>query len=121
MDLDQEFYPDRLVYGTAERPEAVHDLERWVKGGTFHRYGQPAHEHEEYDRTIDASLRFTGELVDGWMRWRVEYRRFGVPHIDGWGMSGGYSHPADAAYGALHLIEEHERQEWLERLVIGIA
>jgi hypothetical protein len=102
VDLDQELYPDRLTYGVGERPEALDDLALWVRGGTFHRYGQPAHEHEEYDRTVDASLRFTGELVDGRMRWRVEYRRFGVPHIDGWGMSGGYAPGRRRIWGAAH-------------------
>jgi hypothetical protein len=121
VDLAEELYPDRSLYRSGERPEAIDDLQMWVKGGTFHKYGQPAHEHEDYDWNVKPTLQFVGELIDGSMRWRVFYQRFGVPGNDGWGASSGYSHPADAAYGALHLIEEHERETWLERLVIGIA
>lgn len=119
MDLEPELYPPRNFYHWGERPEALVNLERWVKGGSFHRYGQPSHEHEDYDRDVTPELKIAGDLVDGSMRWHVFYQRFGVAAA--WGGGSGSSHPADVAYSALTLIEEHERQEWIERLVIGIA
>jgi hypothetical protein len=107
-------------------------LEVWVAGGTFHQYGRtsfdlalerfgsPSEAVAEMALT-KARLKLSANLAQGQrgMSWSLDYQRYGDP--DAWGASSGYGSLDDIVYGALSLIEQHERQVYEESLVLGVA
>lgn len=117
-------FPERHIYTIGERGDTMETLRLWVNGGTFHPYAVPVWQREgfEHDRRDDGRLlKYEGKMDEmGHMRWVVFFRQRGDDG-SGTGLCGGYSHPADAAYSALHLIEEDERERYEQELVIGVA
>ncbi len=114
--LEQPLYPHRdWVEAGKCGKQPLEDLEAWVRGGTFHRYGVKATERGptiedalERCRDYPHVLTFDGKL--SWIRgmdWSVKFRQVGDP--DSWGMTSPHMTPEDAAYAALSMIEEHER------------
>jgi hypothetical protein len=78
VTLDDPVYPERnVVWRAGERPEALHDLTVWVRGRSFHRYGDRTENVEGFDRDVLPVLNFRGELVSGAMHWTCTYRRWG--------------------------------------------
>lgn len=146
-ELEPPLFPQRHWVGPPEREAAerillggsaalylmvgpVRALEHWVKGGTFHRYTRSVYHQLEDDlgsaeaaveqmHRIRARLKFDGELVEGRLRWTVSYQRAGDP--DAYGGASGMSTAPDAAYSALTLIEEHEREIYEQTTVLGLA
>lgn len=122
-------YPKRNGYRAGEcGREPLKDLERWVKGLTFHPYGVAAHDRAatveealENMRECPCRLEFTGEMLGyrGYVEFWITYRQAGDPDSSGFG--GAYLTPEDAAYSALSMIEAHEREVYEENLVAGLA
>jgi hypothetical protein len=126
--LDAPLYPERSTVRAGEcGKQPIKDLEAWVRGGTFHRYGVRATDRgptveEALARCRDYPhvLTFAGEA--SWIRglnWGVRFRQVGDP--DSWGMTTPHMTPEDAAYAALTLIEEHEREVYELTVPIGFA
>jgi hypothetical protein len=127
--LDPSLYPRRTFVRAGECGlQPLRDLEAWVKGGAFHRYGVKAYDRGptleealERMREIPGILKIDGELLD--YRSRIEYwityRQTG--DTDSYGFGGAYFTPEDAAYSALSYIEERERKVYEENLVVGLA
>ena len=128
VELNPPLFPARLSHRTAETGDlAQKALLRWVRGGTFHPYAKPRHEEEDWEpgeqKDNPGVLEYEGRFLDwgGYVVWGVHYNRAGDPDPDAQGSNYGYSSAEDAAYAALTLIEEYERERYLSRLVVGIA
>lgn len=126
LELDDPIFPDRAWYHMGETGvKATKALMVWAKGGRFHPYGTLRHEQDDYEfgesKEDPPMIKFMGELQvwSGHMSWSVMYRRSG--ESDSFGASSGYGTSEDAAYAACTMIEEHEREQYLKNLVIGVA
>lgn len=150
MTLDDPLFPERHWVDDRARAKAeetplagtagtwnvrgtVAVLEHWVRGGSFHRYGLTSLDELQRDGlSLDDTVAQThyckprlsieGHLREGYGRgtwWSISYQRLGVS--EAYGGNAGYSTAEDAAYAALTLIEEHEREQYVEHLVLGVA
>ena len=131
MNLEPALYPRREIYTVSEcGMKPLRDLERWVKGASFHSYGVASYAPREGEAWADSlermkdcpgELTIEGKLLDyrSQIEYWVWYRRGG--DSDAHGGSGPHSSPEDAAYSCLVYIEEHERSVYEEQLVVGLA
>lgn len=120
--MQPPLFPPRQWYTVGDRPETLVVLEKWVTGATFHRYAPNGWElFDVFAREeIPALLEFHANLIfPGRLTWSYRYQRAGDP--EGTGHGSGHSHPADAAYCALSMIEEHERELFESTLLVGVA
>jgi len=129
--LASPLYPQRSFVRAGECGlKPLRDLERWVKGASFHPYGivswEPQ-EDEDWPEALDRMRECPGELkIDGKLldyrttiEYWVWYRRAG--ESDAYGGGGPHMTPEDAAYSCLSYIEEHERQVYEQQLVVGLS
>ena len=122
-------YPHREIVHAGEcGKQPLDDLRVWTQGLTFHPYGVRAYDRGptieealERMREHPAALEFQGKMTiwGSGLEWHVRFRQAGDP--DSWGSCGWHMTPEDAAYAALALIEEQEREAYEEALVVGIA
>lgn len=115
-------FPRRDVSRVNDRPEVEGILQAWVNGHSFHPYALDVWREPGWaaECAFQGHLKFTGELVDGRMRWTYSWRRRGNDP-DAHGGGGGYSSASDCARAALEGIEEHERGVFEQNLVVGVA
>lgn len=120
MTLDQALFPELHVYRLSDiaAKDPVEVLRRWVNGGQFHRYSGEVHLHPDYDPTIEALLDYHGVLSSGRLSWSLNVRQYGTGR-DGW--CAGHSTTESAAYTVLSMIEQDERSDFEQSLVVGIA
>jgi hypothetical protein len=123
--MEEPKYPHRdwVEAGKCGR-QPLKDLETWVKGGTFHRYGVTV-----YDRgpTIDEAIKRIREhpsLLEFDSRWDGSHVAFGVRAMqagdpESFVASMFHFTPEDASYAALALIEEHERELYELSVPVG--
>lgn len=71
-------------------------------------------------RDYPALLEYVGALGGyGYVEFAVKFQQTGDP--DSWGSTRPHFTPEDAAYAALTMIEEHEREVYETNLVMGLA
>lgn len=117
-------WPRRDFYRVGEgADDHLKALESWVRGGRVHPYGRSS--FEEYGDAVfgqEGEVEFESRLaVYSGLSWRLRAVRRGDLTGKDAVFCSGYSHPGDAAYTALSLIEEHDREEFEARLVVGVA
>lgn len=122
--MPERQFPKRDFFKWGETGRRAQDaLAQWVGGRSFVPNVPPVWESEGFftDGRRDHApvLKYEGELRDGYVRWRVEYRQHG--DLDSWGMSSGASCAEDAAYSACSMIETHELEQFEAELVLGTA
>lgn len=129
--LQAPLYPHRGFVKAGEcGHEPIKHLEQWVRGIPFHPYGVAAHDRGP---TLDEALQqiryhpgileFDGKLDQSGgtrgIRWGVRFQQAGDP--DSWGSTRPHMTAEDAAYAALALIEEHERDLFEQASPVGHA
>jgi hypothetical protein len=118
-------WPERVMYRWGEVPETVEILERWIMGARVHPYGSTSQEQYGWEAAYrnPPHLDLRGVNDGDGTRWTVSGWRRGhtTGEQSGRFFCSGYSHPADACYSALTLIEEEEREKWEAALVLGVA
>lgn len=123
LPMAPPLYPRNPWRRIGENGDAnMRTLETWVRGGSFHPYGETAVDRYGVENLFDhpgiLELKAGLATVTG-LTWTLYAVRAG----DGsdYVHCGGHSHPGDAAYMALSLIEEDDREAWEAGLVVGIA
>lgn len=123
LPMAEPLWPERSSHKIGDHPETIGILERWARGERVHPYGFTAAEEFGWDAAYHhpQHLDIRGVSDGDRLRWSVYGWRRGDEHAAGRIHCSGYSHPADACYSALTMIEEHEREQWEAALVLGLA
>lgn len=127
MELEPMVYPHRdWIEAGKCGYKPIQDLRTCVLGGTFHKYGvrgcdKGSSVEEELQRMQDVPgmLKFTGKLGSGSVEFGV--LAFQAGDLGSWVSSQPHLTAEDAAYAVLTLIEEHEREEYVKGLVMGLS
>lgn len=126
--MDEPLYPERHWWHAGDcGKQPLKDIVKWTQGGTFHRYGRTFIEsHGDVDEALllmcahRALVEFTSTIARHYtLDWSLFAVRTGDPASRV--LVRPHMTPEDAAYAALTLIEQDDREYYEQNLVVGFA